>query len=313
MRQTHINIFPNTTTELTMKLNLLQSFLAVARVQSITGATSLLHISQPALSRQIKELEDELGTELFHRGNRRVTLTPAGMLLQKRAKQIVELVDKTTEEFATSDRNISGAVYIAGGETHVFRALAKSVRQLLQQHPNIHINLFSGNADAVTERLDRGGVDFGLVIEPADVSKYDYIRLPSVDRWGVLMRKDSPLAAFEAIEPKDLWDVPLIQSRQALKGGQLTSWLKIDSESLDVVASYDLIYNASLLVEAGVGYALCLDGIINTTGDTELCFRPLYPALESHVDIIWKKHQLFSKASELFLEAVRTQSALGAH
>lgn len=290
-----------------MKLNVLQSFLTVARMQNISGAASFLNISQPALSRQIKELEEELGTALFHRGNKSVQLTTEGMMLQKRAKQIVELVQKTKEEFKPNEDSVHGTIYIAGGETHVFRTLAKSIKELRQMYPNIHIKLFSGNADAVTERLDRESVDFGLIIEPADITKYDYIRLPSVDRWGVLMRKDSPLASLEAITPKDIWDVPLLNSQQALKGGQLSSWLKIDHEKLNIVASYNLLFNAALLVEAGVGYALCLDNIINTTGDTALCFRPLKPVLESHVDLVWKKHQIFSKASELFLEKVRNE------
>jgi len=292
-----------------MKLNVLESFLTVARMQNISGAASFLHISQPALSRQIMELENELGTLLFHRSNKNVRLTTEGILLQKRAKQIVELVQKTKEEFAPSRDSVSGTIYIAGGETHVFRILAKSIKELRQTYPNIHIKLYSGNAEGVTERLDTESVDFGLIIEPADITGYEYLRLPSKDRWGVLMRKDSPLASLDAITPEDLWNVPLLNSQQALKGGQLSSWLKIDPEKLNVVASYNLLFNAALLVEAGVGYALCLDNIINTTGDTDLCFRPLRPALESHVDLIWKKHQIFSKASQLFLEKIRNESS----
>jgi len=288
-----------------MKLYVLQSFLTVARAQSISDAAQSLHISQPALSRQIKDLEEELGLLLFIRGNRKISLTAEGLLLQKRAKQIVELVQKTKEEFASIEDNVSGTIYIAGGETHVFQILAKTIRSIVSQYPDIHIHLFSGNADDVNERLDRGGADFGLVIEPADVSRYDYVRLPAVDTWGVLMRKDSPLASLDAVEPEDLWNEPLINSRQALKGGQLSSWLRIAPEKLNLVASYNLLFNAALLVEAGVGYALCIDNIINTTGKANLCFRPLKPTLESHVDLIWKKHQTLSKASELFLERLR--------
>jgi len=167
-----------------MKLYVLQSFLTVARAQSISDAAQSLHISQPALSRQIKDLEEELGLLLFIRGNRKISLTAEGLLLQKRAKQIVELVQKTKEEFASIEDNVSGTIYIAGGETHVFQILAKTIRSIVSQYPDIHIHLFSGNADDVNERLDRGGADFGLVIEPADVSRYDYVRLPAVDTWG---------------------------------------------------------------------------------------------------------------------------------
>lgn len=289
-----------------MELKILRAFLAVAREQSISGAAKSLYISQPSLSRQIMDLEEELGTTLFHRGNRKITLTEQGMLLRKRAEQIVDLVQKTEDEVALSHEAVSGAVRIGAGETHAFRVLAQSIRSLTGRYPDIRFHLFSGNAEDVMERLDKGLVDFGLLIEPYDVSKYDYMRLPIVDVWGVLMRRDSPLAALDAIQAEDLWDVPLICSRQALEGGQLSSWLKADYGRLHIAASYNLLFNASLLVEAGAGYALCLDGIVNTTGESGLCFRPLRPALESQVNLVWKKHQLFSKPSELMLEEMRT-------
>ncbi|WP_027178485.1 LysR family transcriptional regulator [Maridesulfovibrio bastinii] len=290
-----------------MKLNVLESFLAISRSRSISGAAELLHISQPALSRQIKELEEELGTKLFKRGSREMTLTAEGTLFRKRARQILDLVKKTSEELSQSEKNISGTIYIAGGETHSFRTVARTIKNIAAEYPDIHFNLFSGNADDVTEQLDREGADFGLVIEPADVSRYDYMRLPAVDRWGVLMRKDCYLATKEAISPKEIWELPLIYSRQAVQGGQLSSWLKKDPEKLNIVATYNLLFNASLLVEAGLGYALCLDKIINTECNSELCFRPLKPELNSHVDLIWKKHQVFSPAAELFLERIREE------
>ncbi len=292
-----------------MELRVLRYFLAVAQEQSISGAAQFLHVSQPTLSRQIMELEEELGTTLFHRGNRKITLTDQGMLLRKRAEQIVGLVRKTAEELASNEETVSGTIYIGAGETHAFRTLAKSIHRLAGLYPDIRFELFSGNAEDVMERLDKGLVDFGLLIEPYDVSKYDYLRLPASDSWGVLMRQDSPLAAFEAIRAEDLWDKPLICSRQSLEGGQLSSWLKIDYAKLNLVASYNLLFNAALLVEAGLGYAVCLDNIVNTAGDCGLCFRPLKPALESHVDLVWKKHQMFSRASELLLDSVRQKSA----
>ena len=290
-----------------MELRVLRSFLAVAREQSISGAAKSLHLSQPSLSRQIMDLEDKLGTKLFERGNRRITLTEQGILLRKRAEQIVELVQKTEEELTLVDEAVSGTVRIGAGETHAFRTLAQSIQELTTQHPDIHFHLFSGNAEDVMERLDKGLVDFGVLIEPYDVSKYGYLRLPLVDVWGVLMRKDSPLASLDAIQAEELWNVPLICSRQALEGGQLASWLKADYGKLNLVSSYNLLFNASLLVEAGVGYALCLDNIVNTTGESDLCFRPLSPVLESHVNLVWKKHQIFSKSSALFLNQIRKQ------
>ena len=290
-----------------MEVKILRSFLAVAREQNISAAAKSLHLSQPSLSRQIMDLEEQVGSKLFERGNRKITLTEQGVLLRKRAEQIVELVQKTEEEMASPNDAVSGAIRIGAGETHAFRTLAESVRNLVCLYPDIHFHLFSGNAEDVMERLDKGLVDFGVLIEPYDVSKYDYLRLPRPDVWGVLMRKNSPLAALESIKAENLWDVPLICSRQALDGGQLSSWLKADYGRLNLVTSYNLLFNASLLVEAGVGYALCLDNIVNTTGESSLCFRPLSPALESQVNLVWKKHQVFSKPSGLFLDTLKSK------
>ncbi len=291
-----------------MELRVLRSFLAVAREQSISSAARALHLTQPTLSRQIMELEEEMGTLLFNRGNRKITLTEQGTLMRKRAEQMLELADKTKEEMAAGEEAVAGTIHIGAGESHAFRVLARSLHGLVEEYPDVHFALFSGNAEAVMERLDKGLLDFGLFIEPHDVTRYEYLRLPAVDKWGVLMRRDSPLAAKEAVEAEDLWSLPLIGSRQALEGGQLSSWLRVKTEKLRLVGTYNLLFNAALMVEAGTGYAVCLDGIINTAGGG-LCFRPLKPALESHVDLAWKKHQVFSKPSELLLERVRMESA----
>lgn len=293
-----------------MELRILRSFLAVAREQSISGAAKVLHISQPSLSRQIMDLEEELGARLFQRGNRKITLTEQGVLLRKRAEQIVDLVQKTEDELAASDQTVSGAVRIGAGETHSFRAVAKAMRNLGGKYPDIRFNVYSGNAEDVMERLDKGLVDFGVLIEPYDVSKYDYLRLPILDVWGVLMRKEVPLAALEAIQARDLRDLPLICSRQALGGGQLSSWFKTDYGKLNLVASYNLLFNASLLAETGMGYVLCIDNILNTTGESGLCFRPLKPALNSQVNLVWKKYQIFSKPSEIFLTEISKLAGL---
>lgn len=292
-----------------MEFRTLRSFLAVARERSISGAARALHISQPSLSRQIMELEETLGVKLFVRGNRKITLTDQGALLRKRAEQIVELVHKTEEDLTAREGDVGGTIYIAAGETRAFRTLARSIRSLVEQFPDVRIHLSSGNEDDVVERLDKGLADFGLFIEAADMSKYEYLRLPAADAWGVLMRKDSPMAALDSVRPEDLWRAPLIASRQTMAGGQLSSWLKAEPEKLNVVATYNLLFNASLLVEAGLGYALCLDDIVDASGEGDLCFRPFKPALASHVELAWKKHQVFSKASELLLERIRADVA----
>lgn len=288
-----------------MDIRVLRYFLAVAREETITGAADVLHVSQPTLSRQLIDLEAELGKTLFIRGNRKITLTDEGMLLRKRAQEIVDLLDKTEAEFLASDEIVSGDIYIGGGETYAMRLLAKVVKDLQREYPHIKCHMFSGNAEDVIDRLDKGLIDFGVLIEPASVVKYDSIRLPDVDVWGVLMRKDSTLASRNVITPEDLWNVPLICSRQAMDGRKLSIWLKKDYEKLDITATYNLLYNASILVEEGMGYALCLDKIINVSGESVLSFKPFKPKLEARLDIVWKKHQVFSRAAKIFLTSLK--------
>lgn len=288
-----------------MELRVLRYFLAIAQEESISGAAERLHISQPTLSRQIKDLEEELGTILLIRGNRRISLTNEGHLLRKRAEEIISLVVKTESDLSTPDEIIAGDIYIGGGESEAMRILARVATSLQKDYPDVRYHLYSGNADDVTEKLDHGFLDFGLLIEPANFKKYDYIRLNHKDTWGLLMRKDSPLAKSEAIYPLDLVDIPLITSRQTLVKNELSGWLRSDFDKLNIIAQYNLVYNASLMVEEGLGYALCLDKLINTTGDSLLCFIPLSPILVAHMDIVWKKNQVFSRAAEEFLNRLR--------
>lgn len=290
-----------------MDIRVLQYFLAVAREGNITKAAQSLNITQPPLSRQLKELEDELGKQLFIRGSKRVTLTEEGMLLRKRAEELLELFEKTKEEIRCSDSNISGEIYIGSGETDAISYLARAAKRLSQKQPFIHYHIFSGDASFVTERLDRSLIDFGLLVEPVDILKYDYIKLPVRDTWGVLMRKDSPLADKEMICAEDLWDKPLILSNQTADSSEMSSWLKRDVSKLNIVATYELLYNASHFVKSGLGYAIALDKIMNTNGDATLCFRPLSPVLESGLCFVWKKRQIFSRAAALFLAEVKKE------
>lgn len=295
-----------------MELRVLRYFLAVAREESISEAANFLHITQPTLSRQIMELEEELGTKLLNRGrrNQKITLTDEGMLLRRRAEEMIELADRTEAEFARRDELISGEIHIGAGETDAMRLLTRAAKTLHTLYPHIRYHLYSGNAEYVTEQLDRGLLDFGILVEPADVRKYDYIRLPAADIWGVLMRKDHPLAAQDAVHPADLQNLPLIISRQTMVQNELSGWLGSSFDTLHVVATYNLLYNASLMVEEGIGCALCLDKIINTTGDSRLCFRPLAPKLTVGLDVVWKKHQVFPKAAELFLQKLREMNTI---
>ncbi|MCB6202250.1 LysR family transcriptional regulator [Extibacter muris] len=296
-----------------MEIRVLRYFLAIAREGSITNAANFLHVTQPTLSRQIRELEEELGQKLFVRKSHSMTLTNEGMLLRKRAEEIVSMVDKTEAEFSSMENIIGGDIYIGGGETDAIKLVADVVKELRNDYPDIHYHLYSGNAADVTERLDKGLLDFGILIQPADISKYDYINLPAKDVWGVIMRKDSPLAQKDSIHKEDLLNIPLICSRQAMSQerskNEFAQWFGEYFEKLNVVTTFNLVYNAAIMVEAGVGYAVTIDKLTNTTESSSLCFRPLEPRIESGLNIIWKKYQIFSAPAELFLERLRERFA----
>ena len=284
-----------------MDIRVLQYFLAVAREESITKAAEALRMTQPPLSRQLKDLEEELGKQLLIRGSKKVTLTEDGMLLRKRAEELVDLMEKTKVELTSSSENIGGDIYIGCGETESISFLAQAAQDLQIKHPLIHYHIYSGDAERVMEKLDKGLIDFGLLVGEADISKYDYLKLPQKDLWGVLMQKDSLLAEKETICAEDLWDKPLIVSHQASISTEMFRWLRADISRLNIVATYDLIYNAAQFVKKGFGYVITLDRLINTTGDSNLCFRPLFPTLEAELCIVWKKYQVLSRASSAFL------------
>ena len=223
------------------------------------------------------------------------------MILRKRAEEILDLVKKTEHEITCSDNVVIGDVYIGAGETDGMRLLAKAAGNLKTLYPGIHYHISSGNAVFVKEQLDKGLIDFGMIFGTPDTDKYEALKLPSKDIWGVLMRKDSPLAEKESVSPEDLWNQPLLISQQETEGGRISQWMKRSLSELDIIMTYNLLFNASLLVEEGLGYAICFDRIINTSGDSKLCFRPLTPTIEVEMYMIWKKYQVFSKAAEKFL------------
>lgn len=286
-----------------MDIRVLQYFLAVAREGSITKAAESLNMTQPSLSRQLKELEEELGKQLLIRG-KKVTLTEDGMLLRKRAEELVDLMAKTKAELTSPEEGIGGDIHIGCGETEGVSFLAETAQELQARHPLIHFHIYSGDGTMVKEKLEKGLIDFGLLVG-ADVSDYDYIKLPLKDTWGVLMHRDAPLAEKESITPKDLWDKPLILSHQNFPAGAEFSWLKRDVAELNIVATYDLLYNAAQFAKRRFGYVIALDKIINTTGNSELCFRPLSPTLEAELFIVWKKYQIHSRAASAFLDQLQ--------
>ena len=293
-----------------MEIRVLQYFLAVAREQSISAAAASLHLSQPTLSTQLKALEEELGKQLLIRGSkgsRRVTLTEEGILLRDRAEEILSLVRRTEREIAQSDDPVAGEVYIAAGETESFRLAARAARRLREACPAVRLHIASGNAAFVLEQLERGLIDFGLIYGVFDRARYEVLEIPARERFGVLMRRDSILADRETVSPADLRGKPLILSRQEERDGwPILSWLGIDIDGVDIAATYTLIYNASLLVDEGVGYAICFDRLYNTEG-TGLCFKPLDPPVEAVASVVWKKYPGLSRAAGRFLEELKRE------
>lgn len=286
-----------------MELRHLQYFLMVAREGTISGAASVLHVSQPALSRQMQELERELGVRLFDRGSRRITLTEPGMRLRRRAEEIVDLVGRTEDEFRLTADTLAGEVRIGGGETPAMGLLADLMGELLEEYPLLRFSLHSGNAEDVSERLDTGRIDFGVFVGHADLSRFEFLQLPAQDRWGAFMPSDDPLAELDVVRPEDLLGRPLILSEQADR--EMGAWLRRDLSEADVVATYNLLYNAALLARRGVGYVISLEGIVDTSEDSGLAFRPLESPVTADVFIAWKRYQSFSPAAEAFLVAVR--------
>lgn len=292
-----------------MEIRVLKYFLAVAREESITRAASSLHLTQPTLTRQLQELEKELKQKLLIRGKHKITLTNEGMILRKRAQEIVDMVEKTQAEFQSINDIIAGDIYIGCGETDSMKYIAQIIKDIQTDYPDIKFHIQSGNAEDVTEKLDKGLLDFGILIQPVDLSKYDYIELPEKDIWGVVMRKDSPLAKKKYIKLEDLRGLPLLNSRQAIRKtsskNEFIEWFKGEYDSLNTVATFNLVYNAAVMVKAGIGYSITLDKLVDTSEESELCFRPLSPKLESGLDIVWKKYQIFSPAAKLFLDKIQ--------
>lgn len=287
-----------------MELRVLRYFVEAAREESMTNAAVKLHVTQPTLSKQIKELEEELGQKLFVRGNYHIRLTPEGEILYKRARDILELADLTALEFASMNDFNGGDIHLGCAESDGVTLLAKAARQLQTEYKNLHFHLYSGNAETVCERLDKGLLDFAVVVQNVDLSRYKYLDLRVADTWGLIMRKDSPLVSKEYIEIEELTELPLIVSRQGTTN-EMPEWLQKNYDRLNIVATYDLIFNASILVKEGLGYALGLDKLVNTSAESILCFRPIIPLISSPLRLLWRKEQRFSKAAALYLDKIK--------
>lgn len=287
-----------------IETRLLYYFLAVAREQNITRASELLHITQSTLSRQMMDLEEQLGKQLFIRGKRRLTLTEEGNFLRNKAQEILELIDNTETALRSDEDILSGDIRIGCGETYVMEMIAELFAQFHAQYPHVRFHTHSGDADTVLERLDKGLVDMGLLLGPIRQEKYDYLNLHLKDTFGLLLPKNCPLAAQETISIEQLKTLPLILSEQTFSGHQELEWFGVDQAALHIVATYNLIYNATFMVEKGLGYALCLDKLVATQG-RDLTFRPITPDLSIDLYIVTKKYQTFSPAVKAFLAQLK--------
>lgn len=290
-----------------MEIRTLRSFLAVAREGNVTRAARQLHITQPALSRQLAELEREVGCELLVREPRGVTLTEEGMLLRKRADEIVSLADRTERELRSPVAEVEGDVWVGGGESRAMSLVAQVATNLAHEHPGVRLRLHSGNGADVTERVEKGLLDFGVVFGEDAGERYESLRLPHEDRWGVLVRHDHPLVGREALALEDLRGERLIVSGEstAFSAGGQTLLDRMLARGFDVAATYTLLYNGSLLVETGMGVAVCFDGIVRAGEGTPFSFIPLVDVPTTPAWLIWKRYVPLSRACELFLRGMR--------
>lgn len=288
-----------------MEIRVLKYFLTVVWEQSITKAAEVLHITQPTLSRQLAQMEDEIGVRLFERGSRKITLTNEGLLLRRRAEEILQLVDKTEKELVEQDEQIEGKINFGFGEVRSVRLLSDLFESFHEKYPLVTFDIYSATADHVKEQMDRGLVDIGLLLEPIDIEKYDFIRLNMKERWVVVMRPDCPLAKKKNITAKDLSELPLIMPRRLKVQSELASWFGDYYEGLNVLFTSNLSTNAAVMVSRGLGYAIVIEGMMSFWDQSKITYRPLYPALTATSVLAWKRGQPFSPAATKFIEHIK--------
>ncbi len=294
-----------------MELRTLRYFLAVAREENMTEAANVLHVTQPTLSRQIADLERELGVELFERTNRSCVLTGDGMRLRQRAEEILALVDQTESEMGDQELGIAGNIRIGAGETQAMSYVLDTFAALRRDYPAVTIELYTGNADATEERLERGLLDFALLLEPVNLEKYEWVRIPQTDRAGVTVASDGPWGKLDLLTPVDLAKMPLLlSSRTSNKAIDLVAWSDgtLDLEALDVVGHFDLIGNASHLIRSGTACAMGIDHLLQVDASSQMRFVPLDPPIEIASYLVWKKYRLRSRACEEFLNRLKRKA-----
>ena len=292
-----------------MEIRLLRYFLAVAREENMTRAAEQLHVTQPTLSKALKALEDELGKKLFTRHSFSIRLTDEGALLRSRAEDLVSMADKITQEFVTLDDITGGDIYLGLAESYQIRVLARAIREFRKQYPALRYHITSGDTEQVTEKLDKGLLDFAVLVEAPDSVKYESLIFPQADVWGLVFPADDPLAKKKAIMVDDLIGLPLFCSGQSWQK-DMPRWCGDRMQELRLEGSFRLSYNGSMFAREGLGYLLTFDHLIDTSRDSGLVFRPLYPRLENRLYLIWKKYQTLSPISERFLKHLQALFAV---
>lgn len=288
-----------------MELRVLRYFLTVVREESITRAAEVLHITQPTLSRQLSQMEEEIGVKLFDRGSRKIKLTNEGLLLRRRAEEILQLVDKTEKEMIEQEEQVEGKITIGCGEIASVELLPDLFASFHQKYPRVTFDIYTATADTVKEQMDRGLVDVGLLLEPVDMEKYDFIRLNKKEKWVVLMRPDDPLAGKEFITAKDLADLPLILPRRMRVQGELASWFGDYYENLHVLFTSNLSSNAAVMVSKGLAYSLAIEGLMSFWDHSKVTYRPINPEISSTSVLAWKHGQPFSLAATKFISHIK--------
>ena len=292
-----------------MELRTLRYFLVAAQEENITRAAEILHITQPTLSRQMMDLERELGTTLMLRGKNGLTLTDDGLFFRQRAEEIVELADRLEQVFVEKNTDVSGVISIGATEAIGSRLLAKLIKRFSDKYPLVRFDLYNEMADYIKDRMDKGLIDVGLLLEPVDTSKYDFVRLSQKETWGVLMRDDHPLAVQEFITPDEIAEYPLILPLRERVRADILNWLKREEKDLHIPLNYTLLSNAVLLVEAGLGCAFCLDGALAVHSSPNLRFIPIHPEHTTRSVLVWKKNHLFSPTTSLFIQEINLHRA----
>lgn len=288
-----------------MEIRVLRYFLTVVREQSITKASEVLHITQPTLSRQLAQMEEEVGVKLFDRGTRKITLTNEGLLLRRRAEEILQLVDKTEKELIVQEEQVEGKITIGCGEIASVQLLPDLFKSFHEKYPRVTFDIYTATADHVKDQMDRGLVDIGLLLEPIDIEKYDFIRLDMKERWVVLMRPDSPLAGKDSVTAGELSELPLILPRRLRVRSELASWFGDYYENLNVLFTSNLSTNAAVMVRKGLAYSLAIEGMIPFWDQSQITYRPLYPELTATSVLAWKRGQPFSLAATKFIEHIK--------